>query len=110
MARVPVNNKILKHNRALLRMCGLDPRGLSATKIAKGAGILARLTRDNCSGGTPAKRAKAAAEWEAFFNTTNATPKPRTADRHREPNRDRHSPGYMRDYMRRRRAADRRAP
>jgi hypothetical protein len=40
-------------------------------------------------------------------NTT--TKKPRTADRHREPNRDRHSPGYMRDYMRRRRAATRRA-
>jgi hypothetical protein len=41
-------------------------------------------------------------------NTT--TPKkPRAADRHREPNRDRHSPGYMRDYMRRRRAAQRQA-
>jgi hypothetical protein len=39
-------------------------------------------------------------------NTT--TPKkPRTADRHREPNRDRHRPGYMADYMRRRRAAQR---
>jgi hypothetical protein len=36
-------------------------------------------------------------------NTTAAV-KPRSADRHREPNRDRHSPGYMRDYMRRRRA------
>jgi hypothetical protein len=33
------------------------------------------------------------------------TKKPRSADRHREPNRDRHRPGYMRDYMRRRRAA-----
>jgi hypothetical protein len=31
--------------------------------------------------------------------------KPRSADRHRAPNRDRHPPGYMRDYMRRRRAA-----
>jgi len=45
------------------------------------------------------------------INTTKANPsvntttkKPRSADRHREPNRDRHSPGYMRDYMRRRRA------
>jgi hypothetical protein len=36
-------------------------------------------------------------------NTTKA--KSRSADRHLEPNRDRHSPGYMRDYMRRRRAA-----
>jgi hypothetical protein len=36
------------------------------------------------------------------------TTKPRTADRHREPNRDRHSPGYMRDYMRRRREQARR--
>jgi hypothetical protein len=35
---------------------------------------------------------------------TTAAKKPRTADRHREPNRDRHSPGYMREYMRRRRA------
>ena len=38
---------------------------------------------------------------------TTAPKKPRTADRHREPNRDRHAPGYMRDYMRRRRAAQR---
>jgi hypothetical protein len=30
--------------------------------------------------------------------------KPRSADRHLEPNRDRHSAGYMREYMRRRRA------
>jgi hypothetical protein len=27
-------------------------------------------------------------------------PKPRSADRHLEPNRDRHSPGYMAEYMR----------
>jgi hypothetical protein len=44
---------------------------------------------------------------------TPAPKKPRTADRHREPNRDRHSPGYMREYMReymrRRRAAVARA-
>jgi hypothetical protein len=39
----------------------------------------------------------------AKVNTTT-TKKPRTADRHREPNRDRHSPGYMREYMRQRRA------
>jgi hypothetical protein len=43
------------------------------------------------------------------FNTTKHEPKPRSADRHLEPNRDRHSPGYMREYMReymrRRRAA-----
>jgi hypothetical protein len=30
--------------------------------------------------------------------------KPRSADRHKEPNRDRHSEGYMRDFMARRRA------
>jgi hypothetical protein len=30
----------------------------------------------------------------------NTTKKPRSADRHKEPNRDRHSPGYMREYMR----------
>jgi hypothetical protein len=34
----------------------------------------------------------------------NTTKKPRSADRHKEPNRDRHREGYMRDYMRRRRA------
>ena len=38
-------------------------------------------------------------------STTTKPKKPRSADRHREPNRDRHSPGYMREYMRRRRAA-----
>jgi hypothetical protein len=38
-------------------------------------------------------------------NTTKG--KPRTGDRHRTPNRDRHSPGYMRAYMRRRRALKR---
>jgi hypothetical protein len=43
-------------------------------------------------------------------NTTKPRPtakpakKPRTADRHLEPNRDRHRPGYMREYMARRRA------
>jgi hypothetical protein len=115
MARVPFNDKLLKHNRAMLRMCGLDPHGLSAAEIAKGAGILARLSRDVCSGGTPVKWAKAAAEWQAFVtakagsgpSVNTAAKKPRTADRHREPNRDRHSPGYMRNYMRRRRAAGR---
>jgi hypothetical protein len=90
-------------NRAALRMFGVDPRGLSAAELAKGAAILGRLTREPCGGGRPPNKAKAAAEWEAFFNA--AAKKPRTADRHREPNRDRHSPGYMRDYMRRRRAA-----
>jgi hypothetical protein len=40
-------------------------------------------------------------------NTTNAAKKPRSADRHLAPNRDRHSPNYMRDYMRRRRAEQR---
>jgi hypothetical protein len=28
------------------------------------------------------------------FNTTKNEPKPRSADRYLEPNRDRHSPGY----------------
>jgi hypothetical protein len=52
----------------------------------------------------PVNTTKAEAEPEAVNTTTK---KPRSADRHREPNRDRHSPGYMRDYMRRRRAATR---
>jgi hypothetical protein len=51
---------------------------------------------------------------EAIVNTTttakseaarvNTTKKPRSADRHKEPNRDRHREGYMREYMRRWRA------
>jgi hypothetical protein len=36
------------------------------------------------------------------------TIKPKQADRHLEPNRDRHSAGYMREYMRRRRAEQKR--
>jgi hypothetical protein len=36
------------------------------------------------------------------------TTKPRSADRHLEPNRDRHPSGYMRDYMRRWRTARKR--
>jgi hypothetical protein len=40
-------------------------------------------------------------------STVNTTRKPRSADRHLEPNRDRHRPGYMKNYMRRRRAAER---
>lgn len=51
-------------------------------------------------------------DWKPV-NTTKPRPRvnttksknPRSADRHLEPNRDRHSPGYMREYMRRRRAA-----
>jgi hypothetical protein len=54
-------------------------------------------------------------EPKSRVNTTGPRPesttdgkKPRSADRHREPNRDRHRPGYMRDYMRRWRAAQKR--
>jgi hypothetical protein len=32
--------------------------------------------------------------------SASAKPKPRSADRHLEPKRDRHSPGYMAEYMR----------
>jgi hypothetical protein len=46
------------------------------------------------------------AKTKPTVNTTTAR-KPRTADRHLEPNRDRHRPGYMAEYMRRRRAAER---
>lgn len=53
----------------------------------------------------------AAARWEAAAEPVNTTkPKPRSADRHLEPNRDRHSPGYMREYMKRRRAAQKQRP
>jgi hypothetical protein len=37
-------------------------------------------------------------------SATTPAKKPRSADRHKEPNRDRHSEGYMMAYMRRRRA------
>jgi hypothetical protein len=64
---------------------------------------------------TTSRPAAAAAQ---RVNTTTARPepppvnttRPRSADRHREPNRDRHSPGYMRDYMRRRREKTRPKP
>jgi hypothetical protein len=32
--------------------------------------------------------------------STKPKPKPRSADRHLDPNRDRHPPGYMAEYMR----------
>jgi hypothetical protein len=47
---------------------------------------------------------KSKPEAEPPLNTT-AAKQPRSADRHLEPNRDRHRPGYMREYMRRWRAA-----
>jgi hypothetical protein len=49
-------------------------------------------------------------EEEAAARTTervNTTKQPRSADRHKEPNRDRHRPGYMRDYMKAYRARKR---
>jgi hypothetical protein len=48
---------------------------------------------------------KAKSKPEPSVNTTTAK-KPRSADRHLEPNRDRHRPGYMVDYMRRWRAEE----
>jgi hypothetical protein len=84
----------------LLRLCGIDTRGLSAAEIAKGAKLAARVTREDCGlRGCVRVDSKAVAEWQAFRARIN-TRKP-SSDR----NRDRHSPGYMRDYMRRRRAA-----
>jgi hypothetical protein len=57
----------------------------------------------------PLNTTKATSAEPPLINTTKPK-KPRSADRHREPNRDRHRPGYMRDYlrdyMRRRRAAE----
>jgi hypothetical protein len=43
----------------------------------------------------------------ALTTKPDTAKKPRSADRHLEPNRDRHRPGYMRAYMRQRRAAER---
>jgi hypothetical protein len=53
----------------------------------------------------PVNTTGAAPSAKPVSTTSVNTAKPRSSDRHREPNRDRHSPGYMRDYMRRKRAA-----
>ena len=64
--------------------------------------------------------AKANPEAEELVNTTNAKPKakervnttkkPRSADRHKHPNRDRQKPGYVAAYMRHWRAKQRPRP
>jgi hypothetical protein len=59
----------LKHDRDVLRLIGLDVRGLSDTEIAKGAKLAARVSREDC-GLPPAARVnkpKAIAEWQAFL-------------------------------------------
>lgn len=96
----------MTRDREILRRCGIDTRGLSAAEIAKGAKLAARVGREDCGlRGCVRDRSNVLAEWQAFLSRVAAAKKPRSADRHREPNRDRHAPGYMRDYMRRRRAA-----
>jgi hypothetical protein len=55
-----------KHDRKLLRMFGIDTRRLSAAEVAKGAKIIARLTKEPCSAGRPVNHAKAVADFEAF--------------------------------------------
>jgi hypothetical protein len=89
--------------RKVLREFGIDTRGLSDAEIAKGAKTVSRLSADDCRL-PPSKRidrVKVRAEWRAFCASVNTKRGKPSSDR----NRDRHSPGYMRDYMRRRRAA-----
>jgi hypothetical protein len=95
--------KMLRIYRKVLRELGIDTRALSDAEIKKGAKIVDRLSLDACVL-PPSKRpdrAKARADWQAFRARVNTTPGKPSSDR----TRDRHSPGYMREYMRRRRAA-----
>jgi hypothetical protein len=96
--------KMLRIYRKILRELGIDTRALSDAEITKGAKIAARLSADTCHL-PPSKlpdRAKLLAEWQAFRARVNTTPGKPSSDR----SLDRHSPGYMREYMRRRRAAE----
>jgi hypothetical protein len=79
----------------------ISRRGLPAPDGAVSAAGLVNTTRKPKPGVNTTAQPK-----PAPVNTT-APGKPRSADRHLEPNRDRHRPGYMREYMRRRRAAER---
>jgi hypothetical protein len=65
-----------KHDRTVLRQLGYDIRDLSAAEIAKGAKIVARLTKGPCSGGTPAKWAKADADLQVWENAPGLCARP----------------------------------
>jgi hypothetical protein len=65
-----------KHDRTTLRQLGIDPHGLSAADIAKGARLAARLFRDDCcSPGPKTDKEKAAAELQAWAERTGAVRK-----------------------------------
>jgi hypothetical protein len=56
----------IANNLRILGLIGIDTRGLSIAEIAQGAGIAARLSREDCAGGARVDKVKAAAEWRAF--------------------------------------------
>jgi hypothetical protein len=90
-------------SRALLQL------NLSVESIPIKTLTMTTKTQDNIA----RKLAKIAEQLSGLANQLTASasprPKPRATDRRRESNRDRHSPGYMRAYMRRWREA-RKAP
>jgi hypothetical protein len=99
-----VEAKLLRIYRKVLHELGIDTNALSDAEIKKGAKIVDRLSLEACVL-PPSKRpdkAKARADWQVFRSRVNTEPGKPSSGR----NRDRHSPGYMREYMRRRRAAE----
>ena len=106
--RIP-EAKLLRIYREVLREYGIDTRRLSDAEVKKGGKIVEVWTQNDCAVPRPNK-AKALADWQAFralVNTKHNRPggEPGDTKPSSDRNRDRHSPGYMREYMRQRRAA-----
>jgi hypothetical protein len=104
--------------RRLMEVHQIDPTKLTDkslydhTNFADNA-LLRKLREEHIVKNRPkpkpaAKPAAKPATKPPVVNTTDKPGKSRSTDRHLEPNRDRHSPGYMREYMARRRAAQKR--
>jgi hypothetical protein len=59
---------VTKRHRDLLRLLGVDPRGLSAVDIAEGVEAATRVSR--CGPGADKHRPQAIADWQAFVRRT----------------------------------------
>ena len=57
---------VTKRNRDLLRLLGVDPRGLSAADIAEGVEAARRVTQCDSVPGAGKRRPQAIADWQAF--------------------------------------------
>jgi hypothetical protein len=56
-----------ERNRDLLRLLGVDPRGLSAADIAEGAEAARRISQCDQVPGAGKRRPQAIADWQAFL-------------------------------------------